>query len=1091
MLVKNKNNKKVPDFDYPFWGIVIFICIFSVVIIFFIYENVKVFSSAKNVILNRIWNYFEKRSATTRAYNSPFSDDDDSRPTTAGLEIDLMPMIYQVVLSYELSGEENCPQLLIEGVNNFGRGRVMKLLIQIGKRLSKKYDPSSSSLPETALVPTTATVTNVADANASNISTITSTKSGDDSFYSLIDIELKAETFNSPVPIKNFPLLIPNHFYDLRILLAGDSKKFHDDFKSILEGEGEGESEGGGRNEKRLVYNKILFEGKVRLEINLFNFKPLMILKDAILLYDRLKPSTELSKRREEKEEEEREKETKRGEKEKEMYVTYPDSIFENDHYIASFPKLKPISFLPRRKPLQLVEKCKFLSQIRVYESNTSPLYNLSTNNSSSSSPSSSSFSSSYYIEYDEKNASEGKISILQNPNNELEYFVLLLKIDKKDEKFPRGWALSYNSEHNGAIYEQTYSLETISKSGHEKEILIANETLSDILKRIGKNSPSPLNNNDENEHNFKVNNIALDHCIGIARDSMTPEVFSVSPPPTKAWFEQSPFLGVSLNAGELTYVSHFINSDTCHKSLFSGSFSPDDSSFFFLNKKRGKPISFHAVNRHYCKTNTENSDGVNFNVHVDSDDGGGGDDGVDGKDATLTSTIPDLLDIKALISNTLNQMPLLSLPASENLSPREVFTEIAPFPFFTPSVTHPMSVNFQSAKGISVTQNFFHLPPIRYRRLNERGQLPKYVFNVRYPPFEYTHAVSPSHASRSVTTVTREFFLNGQTRAIWKKKLKCDVSHGIRFGVSAGSSSHHSNWEDRKKSPSYLYVVWWVEPFTASVARKLMGKQTNVRFEDVAAGSFFNSNYGAAYVTDRWAIYSSSVFKLTNERQFLNVEFLNGPMVGQKARAYHVLTLVPVFRTGNLYFYSFQDTKMKNPSYCSCTDFSKTASLTSTTTTPTPTPTPRSNIETEDGVEFVRYVIAVFQRQKSEKNLLVLVDSFEVKLFQYCVFNGVGSDKIFPPSGYVGPLKPEELYCLKLNSYIADEKLLEYSSTMNFAILLMSFAEYLHYIQCIDKDDVQRVFNYCIKRRFYPKFLCYLPRYQYDKYVDLVTYKY
>ncbi|OJH30656.1 hypothetical protein Wxf_00012 [Armadillidium vulgare] len=217
------------------------------------------------------------------------------------------------------------------------------------------------------------------------------------------------------------------------------------------------------------------------------------------------------------------------------------------------------------------------------------------------------------------------------------------------------------------------------------------------------------------------------------------------------------------------------------------------------------------------------------------------------------------------------------------------------------------------------------------------------------------------------------------------------------------------------------------------------MGKQTRVRFEDVTSGSFFNSNLGAALITDKWAAYSSSVLKITNEHQFLNVEFSNGPLIGQKAQVYFLMTL--------------SETEEKE-----------------------------IITEGEAEGEGVSYVLAVFQRQRSGKNLLVLIFSCLATLHNYETFNKN------PPSGYIGPLKPKEMYYLRLNDYIREEKLLEYST--NCAILLMSFAEYLHYIQCIDKDDIGKVYKKCLKSKFYPNGLCFIPRHHYEKFVDLISYK-
>lgn len=83
----------------------------------------------------------------------------------------------------------------------------MKLLIQIGKRLTKQFDPSPlfpDRVTTTTTTTTTATtVDKVTSPTTSN--TTTRTSKNDDSFYSLINIELKTETFNSPIPVKNFP----------------------------------------------------------------------------------------------------------------------------------------------------------------------------------------------------------------------------------------------------------------------------------------------------------------------------------------------------------------------------------------------------------------------------------------------------------------------------------------------------------------------------------------------------------------------------------------------------------------------------------------------------------------------------------------------------------------------------------------------------------------------------------------------------------------------------------------------------------------------------------------------------------------------
>ncbi|OJH30655.1 hypothetical protein Wxf_00011 [Armadillidium vulgare] len=90
----------------------------------------------------------------------------------------------------------------------------------------------------------------------------------------------------------------------------------------------------------------------MRLKINLFNFKPLLITKDAILLYDRLKPFKSVDD--EEKD------------KNKDVYVSYPESIFKKKDYIENFPNLKPVAFPAAHKPLNLQRGCKFLSEVRV-----------------------------------------------------------------------------------------------------------------------------------------------------------------------------------------------------------------------------------------------------------------------------------------------------------------------------------------------------------------------------------------------------------------------------------------------------------------------------------------------------------------------------------------------------------------------------------------------------------------------------------------------------------------------------------------------------------------------------------------------------
>lgn len=106
MLVKNKNikyNTHIFDFDYPIFGAILFICSFSLIIIFFIYENVKISSSLKNVRTNRVWNYLEKKTAANRTSLTPFAAA-DGRQTKKVLEIDQTPVIYEVELSYRLSG---------------------------------------------------------------------------------------------------------------------------------------------------------------------------------------------------------------------------------------------------------------------------------------------------------------------------------------------------------------------------------------------------------------------------------------------------------------------------------------------------------------------------------------------------------------------------------------------------------------------------------------------------------------------------------------------------------------------------------------------------------------------------------------------------------------------------------------------------------------------------------------------------------------------------------------------------------------------------------------------------------------------------
>ena len=1048
---ENKSDNKTDEGGFKIFSVTLFILIFSLIVIVFIYENIKTSKLSKNGFLNRIFNYFEKKTTPTGTRDTTFINDSS------------VATIFNVELNYELNGTEDFPQLFIDGVNNESRGYLLKLLIQIGRRLTGKYVVSSLDKERKA-----STRSSNANANANNVNGNGKGTSNDpsSSFYSLIDIELKTTSFSSPIPVRNFSLLVPNHLYDLRILTHKD----HDEDNRDNDDDDDDDAV-----DNKIVYDKILYQGSVRLKINLFNFKPLLITKDAILLYDRLKPFKSVDD--EEKD------------KNKDVYVSYPESIFKKKDYIENFPNLRPVAFPAAHKPLNLQRGCKFLSEVRVLSIDNDEESGDKDNNtdniqqshppppSSSSSPSS--FSSSFYIEYDEKDVSEGKTSVIQNPNNELEYYVFLLKDNNhdSDQTFPRGWSLSYKSESNGAVYEQIYTLDTILKSGHEKEILIKNQKLMDVISENHSSLP---------RQNFKVNNLALDHCVGITYDSLTPKTFKLlapSPPPTKGWFEQSPFLGVSMKTGGgLIYATHFINSSTCHKSLFRGSFSPEDSSLFFLNKRRGHPVSCHPINRHFCKANSSSSSS---------------------EDSTTTTTgggpllfLPDHLEIMALVSKSHNPMPLLSLSPSSaenngnnnNIDSKQDLMKIAPFPFFTQSVTNPYnSENFQSssaAVGITVTEHYFNLPHIRYTLLNGDGgsgsgsgsgsgdvddderdraaadaEEKYYVYNVPYPKFEYRHAISPSYTP-DVISITREFFLNGQTRSIKRRRTKKRRGSGVVYGIP---SAPHSPRSAVQNDPSYLYLAWWTKPFTPDVAKKIMGKQTRVRFEDVTSGSFFNSNLGAALITDKWAAYSSSVLKITNEHQFLNVEFSNGPLIGQKAQVYFLMTLTPVYRLSSFFFYSIQDTIMKNPS------ISETEEKEIIT-------------EGEGEGEGVSYVLAVFQRQRSGKNLLVLIFSCLATLHNYETFNKN------PPSGYIGPLKPKEMYYLRLNDYIREEKLLEYST--NCAILLMSFAEYLHYIQCIDKDDIGKVYKKCLKSKFYPNGLCFIPRHHYEKFVDLISYK-
>lgn len=1035
---ENKSDNKAGEGGYKIVSLTFFILIFGLIVIVFIYQNINISKLSKNAFLDRIFNYFEKKTATAGTRDT----------TLVNVNSDSVATIFKVELNHELNGTEDFPQLFIDGVNNKSRGYLLKLLIQIGRRLTGKYVVSSLDTERKASAGSSnANDENDAnDANVDNVENHNGNGKGTAndlslSFYSLIDIELKTTSFSSPIPVKNFTLLTPNHLYDLRILTHKDDDggdyHHHRRKDNIDDDDAVGD---------KIVYDKILFEGSVRLKINLFNFKPLLITKDAILLYDRLEPFKSVDNE-------------EKDDKDKDVYVSYPESIFKKRDYIENFPNLKPITFPPAHKPLNLQRGCKFLSEVRVLNIDNDEE---SGDKAPTLPPPPSSFSSSFHVEYDERDVSEGKTSVLQNPNNELEYYVLLLKNSASDRTFPRGWSLSYKSESNGAIYEQIYTLDTVLKSGFEKEMLIKNQKLLDVISEKYSSSP---------QQNFKVNNLALDHCVGITYDSLTPDTFKLlapSPPPTKSWFEQSPFLGVSMKTGDgLIYVTQFINSSTCHKSLFRGSFSPEDSSLFFLNKKRGHPVSCHPVNRHFCKANSSSS----------------GTGGVEGSTFGEWGSPPDHLEIMALISKSHNPMPLLSLsPSSTEIDINYIdckrdLMKIAPFPFFTQSVTNPYNnENFQSssaAVGITVTEHFFNLPHIRYTLLNGAGggggdnadardravaakEKYYYVYNVPYPKFEYRHAISPSYTT-GVVAITREFFLNGQTRSITHRRSKeRRRKNGIVYGIPAAPPSPRS---PVRNVPSCLYLAWWTKTFTPGVARKLMGKQTCVRFEDVTSGSFFNANSGAALITDKWAAYSSSVLKITNEHQFLNVEFLNGPLIGQKAPAYFLMTLTPIYRLSNFFFYSTQDTIMKNPSISETEEKKETAIM-----------------------EGLSYVLAIFQRQRSGNNLLVLIYSRRVTLYNYDTFNKN------PPSGYIGPLKPKEMYYLRLDNLILDESFLENST--KYAILLMSFAEYLHYIQCIDRDDIGEVFKRCLKRKLYPNGLCFIPRHHYEKFVDLNSFK-
>lgn len=809
-------------------------------------------------------------------------------------------------------------------------------------------------------------------------------------FSSILNLKHQCASFRAPIPIKNYGVFVSNQLYDIRIMYDNRTR---DENEEIQNDDGDDN------------YNMILYKGKIEMSINLYKFKPLLITTDSALLYAKLDaaPFDE---------------------------PLFPQGILENNNYIQKFPNLMPESRNAKEEPLTLLDDCKFIkrSQKNKNKKNAAAAFQ--------------------YYKYDVKNALPGKVTIMQNPFNKLENFVLLTlnnqiirkrrknemgkrrgggKIKNTKKQFPEAWVMRYKALNNDNQYEQIYRLGDILKNP-PIDIRICKMPLRKLFRRVKRKASDEKNL--RNGDSF-VNLFAVDQCVGVSLDKdSTPRSFSErlisQPTPSKEWFLQSPFLGISPKIG-LTFITHEIDHNkTCFKSLFNGYILSDDPYFFFLRKEKNNKIDIHPILKCFIKETT--------------------------KDA---KAFPDVLEIKALVrikseSNSyisakefyfndnkkldfenvglldnFKTFPLVSFLSESKMNIKKA-KEIGPFPFFTAaSLSFSSLTRFSqrvSAAGTLLIERNNQLPSNKYLCLSKKRKkrhLNPFIFDVSVPSFDFRFAYSPSNV-KNIITLTDEFFFKGD------------------------------------EGNQQIYVVWWTKSFTKEIG-EILGRLTLVRFEDVTCSSYFNATFGAAVITDRWAAFSSPVAKLTNDRQILNTEFLNSALVGQKAQAHTVVPLKPIHRNGNVFCYSIQHTKIKNPSVSA------------------------SSITVNENENVNEYVLVLLQRIWG-KEMHLLCDSKHIVLKN----NYASID-----DGYFGQLKPNEIDYFNMEAYLSKREIAQYGNEENRSIILMSFVEYINYMQICNNDvnNKKRLVDHYRKFKLFLPYEVGLNFDQFRKFEDLSSY--
>lgn len=354
----------------------------------------------------------------------------------------------------------------------------------------------------------------------------------------------------------------------------------------------------------------------------------------------------------------------------------------------------------------------------------------------------------------------------------------------------------------------------------------------------------------------------------------------------------------------------------------------------------------------------------------------------------------------------TTTQAKIIGPALTLKVSSYDALLKNAPYPYFVPSFG-------RESLGAVTTFSSTGIPAVQYKDVSRR-----ILFNVTKPNKSYRLSFSPSFTT--LHYLSDEFFLKGGARQ--------------------------------------LYAIWYPETLSKFSALLLTGG--SVRFEDVTSSTQFSATPKSSAVSEKWAVYSSPVSKRTNDKQYLNVEFLSGALAQQRSEVYTVVPLKPVHREGSVFYYSTQNTKLKNPTVSATRVASKLR-----------------NKNASSGIDEPVTYILVQLRKRDFDGAMSLENTFIVTLER-------NYERSLHPHNYLGPLNYYDMDVLDTSKIESCNM----GSDSSFFIL-MSFIEYIHYMEPFDRNETQALKRAYDDKMSFPNKSCFLPQAQFLKYPDLNKY--